>query len=116
MFWLVGSFSNDLNETSFLTVIMNSIRSMRSTFGFVVSAMDVQYKWACGHNLILFTVAVPPLTWIVFLKVTNFTHGTKWSGLKNQAETSDDAEDEVYPEEKVVEATGPAGMKVQEVQ
>ncbi|KAF2712173.1 MFS general substrate transporter [Pleomassaria siparia CBS 279.74] len=75
MFWLGGSLTNNLNETSFLAAIINSVGSLGSTFGFVVSAMDVDYNWACAINLILFTVAVPPAAWVVFTKVTESSHG-----------------------------------------
>ena len=81
LYWLVGTFSNDLNETSFLTAIINSTGSVGSTFGFVVSALDVSYNWACAVNLILFFISVPPLAWVVFAKVTNSTHGTNLSSV-----------------------------------
>lgn len=80
MYWLVGSFSNDLNETSFLAAIMNSLGSVGSTFGFVVSAMDFNYNGACAINLALFFISLPGLAWVVFTKVSNTTHGTNLSG------------------------------------
>jgi hypothetical protein len=80
MYWLVGSFSNDLNETSFLAAIMNSLGSVGSTFGFVVSAMDFSYNGACAINLILFFISLPGLAWVVFTQVADTTHGTNLSG------------------------------------
>jgi len=76
----VGSFSNDLNETSFLAAIMNSLGSVGSTFGFVVSAMNFSYNGACAINLILFFISIPGLAWVVFTKVADTTHGTNISG------------------------------------
>jgi hypothetical protein len=107
MFWLVGSFSNDLNETSFLAAILNSIGSVGSTFGFVVSNQDVPYNYACAINLILFFIAVPPLAWVVFTKVTDSTHGTNLSG-KVESESEDG---EVYVEQNVAEESK-GGLKV----
>ncbi|KAN0102109.1 MFS general substrate transporter [Hyaloscypha variabilis] len=107
MFWLVGSFSNDLNETSFLAAILNSIGSVGSTFGFVVSNQDVPYNYACAINLILFFIAVPPLAWVVFTKVTDSTHGTNLSG-KVDSESEDG---EVYVGQNLVEQYK-GGLKV----
>ncbi len=80
MYWLVGTFSNDLNETSFLAAIMNSLGSVGSTFGFVVSAMDFSYNGACALNLGLFFISLPGLAWVVFTQVSDTTHGTNLSG------------------------------------
>ncbi|RDL35178.1 Uncharacterized protein BP5553_07109 [Venustampulla echinocandica] len=80
LYWLVGSFSNDLNETSFLAAIMNSLGSVGSTFGFVVSAMNFSYNGACAINLVLFFVSIPGLAWVVFTQVKDTTHGTNISG------------------------------------
>jgi hypothetical protein len=102
MFWLVGSFSNDLNETSFLAGIMNSVGSVGSTFGFVVSTFDVPYNWACAINLILFFISIPPLAFVVFTRVTNSTHGTNLSGLKGDS-SSKTEEGDAYVETNPVE-------------
>ncbi|KAK4543551.1 hypothetical protein LTR36_005446 [Oleoguttula mirabilis] len=80
LYWLAGSFSNDLNETSFLAAILNSVGSVGSTFGFVVSAMDFSYNGACAINLVLFFVSIPGLAWVVFTKVGDTTHGKNLSG------------------------------------
>ncbi|KAK5125720.1 hypothetical protein LTR85_011994 [Meristemomyces frigidus] len=80
MFWLGGSLTNDLNETSMIAAIINSIGSVGSTFGFVVSAMDVDYNWACAINLILFFISVPPAAWVVYTKVKETTHGALAGG------------------------------------
>jgi hypothetical protein len=87
MFWLIGSFSNDLNETSFLAAIINSIGSVGSTFGFVVSAENFDYNGACAINLALFFVSLPGLAWVTFNKVNETTHGTHLShdALFNQS-------------------------------
>jgi hypothetical protein len=91
LYWLVGTFSNDLNETSFLAAIMNSIGSLGSTFGFVVSAMDFSYNGACALNLGIFFISIPGLAWVVFTKVANTTHGTHLSGGDDLAgSTSED--------------------------
>lgn len=89
MYWLIGSFSNDLNETSFLAAIMNSLGSLGSTFGFVVSAMDFSYNGACALNLGLFFLSIPGLAWVVFTKVSNTTHGTNLSGGLGESESDD---------------------------
>jgi len=80
-YWLVGSFSNDLHETSFLAAIVNSLGSVGSTFGFVVSAMDFSYNGACAINLILFFVSLPGLAWVVFTQVADTTHGMNIAGV-----------------------------------
>lgn len=80
LYWLVGSFSNDLNETSFLAAIMNSMGSLGSTFGFVVSAKKFSYNGACALNLGIFFISLPGLAWVVFTQVKDTTHGTSLSG------------------------------------
>jgi hypothetical protein len=77
MFWLVGSLTNNLNEMSFLAGLLNSVGSLGSTFGFLVSAMHVHYNAACAINLALFWISIPPLAWVVFTKVTDSAHGLK---------------------------------------
>jgi hypothetical protein len=84
MFWLGGSLTNNLNETSFLAAVINSVGSVGSTFGFVVSAMDVDYNWACAINLILFFISVPLTAWVVFTQVTESSHGKSLSGLGSE--------------------------------
>jgi len=74
MFWLVGSRSNDFNETSFLAAIINSVGSLGFTLGVAVSAMDFAYNGACAIIPVLFAVAVPPLAWVVFTQVDDTTH------------------------------------------
>jgi hypothetical protein len=59
---------------------MNSLGSVGSTFGFVVSAMNFSYNGACAINLILFVISIPGLAWVVFTKVADTTHGTNISG------------------------------------
>ncbi|KAJ4287534.1 hypothetical protein N0V90_012237 [Kalmusia sp. IMI 367209] len=81
MFWLGGSLTNNLNETSFLAAIINSVGSLGSTFGFVVSAMDVDYNWACAINLILFFISIPLTAWVVFTQVADSSHGKSLAGL-----------------------------------
>lgn len=103
MFWLVGSFSNDLNETSFLAAIMNSVGSVGSTFGFVVSAMNFDYNGACALNLALFFISVPGLTWVVLTKVTESTHGTNLSGLTRAELTASESGEEAYAEKHSAE-------------
>ena len=74
MYWLAGSLSNNLNETTFLAAIINSVGSLGSTFGFVVSTEDVNYNGACAINLALFFLSLPSLIWVVFTQVTDTTH------------------------------------------
>ena len=98
MYWLVGTLSNDLNEISFLAAIINSVGSVGSTFGFVVSAEDVNYNGACAINVALFFVAIPPLAWVVFNKVTNTTHDSLVNGLgEERNQFSSGYEDEKQP-------------------
>lgn len=80
MFWLGGSLTNNLHETSFLAAVINAIGSVGSTFGFVVSAMNVDYNWACAINLILFFISIPPTAWVVFTKVSDTSHGESLTG------------------------------------
>lgn len=105
MFWLGGSLTNNLNETSFLAAVINSIGSVGSTFGFVVSAMDVDYNWACAINLILFFIALPPTAWVVFTQVTETSHGKSLAGgdaEKYQSDASISDREGVIPVESVV--------------
>lgn len=98
MYWLVGSFSNDLNETSFLAAIMNSMGSLGSTFGFVVSAKKFSYNGACALNLGLFFISIPGLAWVVFTKVANTTHGTNLSGADYSAGSASEDDRDIRAE------------------
>lgn len=104
MYWLVGSFSNDLHETSFLAAIMNSIGSVGSTFGFVVSAMHFGYNGACAINLILFFISLPGLAWVVFTKVAETTHGTNITGLTDSGTSESGSIEKQGVQSSVVEA------------
>ncbi|KAF2111136.1 major facilitator superfamily domain-containing protein [Lophiotrema nucula] len=88
MFWLGGTLTRNLNETSFLAAVINFVGSLGSTFGFVVSAMDVEYDWACVINVILFFVSVPFTAWVVFAKVTDSSHGKSLAGLEGDKSSS----------------------------
>ena len=79
LYWLSGTLTNDLNETSFLAAVINTIGCVGSTFGFVVSAEDVDYNAQCAINLALFFISMPPLAWVVFKRVTETSHELRLS-------------------------------------
>ncbi|CAK7234054.1 hypothetical protein SCUCBS95973_008804 [Sporothrix curviconia] len=81
MYWLTGSLTNSVNESALLTGIINSLGSVGSTFGFVVSAMDFNYDGACALNLALFFLALPGLAWVAFSKVTETSHGADLTAI-----------------------------------
>ncbi|KAF2164835.1 hypothetical protein M409DRAFT_24740 [Zasmidium cellare ATCC 36951] len=82
-YWLCGCLSNDLNETTMITALINSISCLGSTFAFVVSAVHVDYNWACGINLLLFGISLPGVAWVVFTQIMETTQSTfaKGAGL-----------------------------------
>ncbi|KAH8892193.1 MFS general substrate transporter [Thozetella sp. PMI_491] len=75
MFWLTGSLTNNVSEMAFLAGLINSVGSLGSTFGFVVSAMDFNYNGACALNVAFFFASLPSLAWVVFARVTDSSHG-----------------------------------------
>lgn len=80
---------------------MNSLGSVGSTFGFVVSAMNFSYNGACAINLILFFVSIPGLAWVVFTKVADTTHGKNLSGgAGSESEDGARSTEEGFEEEK----------------
>ena len=80
-YWVVGTLTNNLNEATFLAALINSIGSVGSTLGFVVSTMGFNYNGACGINHALFWLSMPGLAWVVFTKVTPTSHGTSLADL-----------------------------------
>ncbi|KAK4494081.1 hypothetical protein PRZ48_014379 [Zasmidium cellare] len=83
--------SNDLNETAMITALINSISCLGSTFAFVVSALHVDYNWACGINLLLFGISLPGVAWVVFTQVTKTTQSAFAKGAGLAVYVSEDA-------------------------
>ncbi|ERS98320.1 hypothetical protein HMPREF1624_05104 [Sporothrix schenckii ATCC 58251] len=115
MYWLTGSLTNNVNESALLTGIINSLGSVGSTFGFVVSAMDFNYDGACAINLALFFLSLPGLSWVAFKKVTETSHGADLTAIGQDAaggsnaslqdgSSNDGAQEAVVVSEKAVEA------------
>ncbi|KAF2805843.1 uncharacterized protein BDZ99DRAFT_510856 [Mytilinidion resinicola] len=74
-YWLSGTLTNDLNETSFLAAVINTVGCVGSTFGFVVSALDVDYDAACAINTGLFFASIPSLAWVAFTQAACASDG-----------------------------------------
>ncbi|TVY84104.1 UNC93-like protein [Lachnellula suecica] len=83
LYWLVGSFSNDLNETTFLAATLNGVACLGSTFGFVISVKEFSAVGACAIILALYLISVPPAAWVAFTQVAETTHGIHLSGDAN---------------------------------
>lgn len=104
VYWLAGSLTNSANEGAFLAAFLNSIGSVGSTFGFVVSAMNFSLVGACAINLALFVLAVPGLAWVSFTRVTETSHGTSLTTLGgDDDEEASDTVGRSESEEKVAE-------------
>lgn len=107
MYWLTGSLTNNVNESALLTGIINSLGSVGSTFGFVVSAMDFNYDGACAINLALFFLSLPGLFWVAFSKVTETSHDADLTAIReytagNSDSSIKDTAGDVTPENVVV--------------
>ncbi|KAJ4313544.1 hypothetical protein N0V84_009362 [Fusarium piperis] len=81
MYWLAGSLTNNVNEATFLTALINSVGCVGSTMGFVISTMKFSYNGSCAINLALFVLAMPSLSWVAFTKVSDTSHGGSLTGL-----------------------------------
>ncbi|KAF2492575.1 MFS general substrate transporter [Lophium mytilinum] len=75
-YWLSGTLTNDLNETSFLAAVINTVGCVGSTFGFVVSALDINYDAACAINTGLFFASIPSLAWVAFTQVRETSYSS----------------------------------------
>jgi hypothetical protein len=81
MYWLAGSLTNNVNEATFLTALINSVGCVGSTMGFVISTMKFSYNGSCAINLALFVLSMPSLSWVAFTKVSDTSHGGSLTGL-----------------------------------
>lgn len=81
MYWLAGSLTNNVNEATFLTALINSVGCVGSTMGFVISTMKFNYNGSCAINLALFVLSMPSLSWVAFTKVSDTSHGGSLTGL-----------------------------------
>lgn len=95
-YWLAGTLTNNVNEATFLAALINSVGSVGSTFGFVVSAMKTNYNGACTINTTLFFLSMPSLAWVAFTRISTTSHGTSLTGL---AELQNDSSSVEEPKE-----------------
>lgn len=108
-YWIVGTLTNDMSEATFLSALINSVGSVGSTFGFVVSRMKTNYNAACGINTALFFLSMPGLAWVAFTRISTTSHGTSLTGsagqLQNESSSVEESKDAINVEsgdEKVV--------------
>ncbi|KPM43905.1 hypothetical protein AK830_g2581 [Neonectria ditissima] len=101
LYWITGSLTNTINETAFLAGLINSVGSLGSTFGFVVSAMKFNYNGACAINLALFWISVPGLAWVALSKVTESSHGKSLAGVTIVDDESDGSVQETNEKNRV---------------
>ena len=92
MYWLAGSLTNNVNEATFLTALINSVGCIGSTMGFVISTMKFNYNGSCAINLALFLLSMPSLSWVAFTKVSNTSHGGSLTGLADTEAAADTSE------------------------
>jgi hypothetical protein len=95
-YWLAGTLTNNVNEATFLAALINSVGSVGSTFGFVVSAMKTNYNGACAIITTLFFLSMPSLAWVAFTRISTTSHGTSLTGL---AELQNDSSSVEEPKE-----------------
>ncbi|KAM6538101.1 hypothetical protein FALCPG4_003983 [Fusarium falciforme] len=103
MYWLAGSLTNNVNEATFLTALINSVGCVGSTMGFVISTMKFSYNGSCAINLALFVLSMPSLSWVAFTKVSDTSHGGSLTGLA-------DADAAAYTSEVNIVDTKTAGI------
>lgn len=111
MYWLTGSLTNNVNESALLTGIINSLGSVGSTFGFVVSAMDFNYDGACAINLALFILSLPGLYWVAFNRVTETSHGADLTVIREYTTKDSDSSIKEVTKDAAPETVVVAGEK-----
>lgn len=89
-YWIAASLTNNVNELTFLSALINGIGAIGSTMGFVISTMKFNLVGACAINLTLFFLATPGLFYVVYYKVQETSHGTSLTNLEDIPEDSDD--------------------------
>lgn len=77
----MASLTNDVNELTFLSALINGIGAIGSTMGFVISAKKFNLVGACAINLTLFFLAMPGLFWVSHFKVMDTAHGTSLTNI-----------------------------------
>ncbi|RAO66024.1 uncharacterized protein BHQ10_002036 [Talaromyces amestolkiae] len=75
LFWLVGTLTNDVNESALLGSIVGSTGCVGSALAFVVTVENFHLEGACSINLALFFLSVPSLFWVSFTQISSKTEG-----------------------------------------
>ena len=111
-YWIVGSLTNNVSETAFLSALINAVGSLGSTFGFVVSKMKFDYNGACALNLALFWLSMPSLAWVVYTKVHETSHGTSLTGIAEVQDVQEDSSSADAPAPKT--ENGKTSLQIKE--